>query len=221
MIAGAASFQWRRTAESALPGDWLGAVKVFINRPLEDTFFDNEVADLVAAARRAVEQHCRLALAPATWVGTCRELPRGGFRLREPRPFASVDKIEIVDPSTGTISTVDPATYAAFPEAQLTGSVELGDGCAWPPSARRPDAVRITVKTGFYDLDGTTPMLPDDLRHALMMTVASLDAQHGDASDDGGSNTTVYALKNVKAGAIPQAAQVLLAPYVYRFLTFA
>ena len=221
----AVPIQWRKTEEAAnLPGDpaeWLTTTKTFLNRPLEDTFFDAEVAMLLKAARRAVEAHCRLALAPATWVGVCRELPRDGLRLGAARPFRSVEKIEYVDADTGQIVIMDPALYIASPAAQFCGAVELGDGLDWPPIARRADAVRITAKTGFYDLDGTTPRLPDDVRQAVLMTVAALDANHGDGGSGGGGGVTVFALQNVHASPIPEVARVLLAPYVYRLVVVA
>lgn len=221
----AVPIQWRKIAETAglpgNPGDWLATAKTFLNRPLEDTFFDAEVVMLLAAARRAVEAHCRLTLAPATWVGTVRELPRQGLRLGAARPFCSVEKIEYVAADSGQVVTLDPSVYIASPAAQFCGSVELGDGCDWPDIARRADAVRITVKTGFYDLDGTTPRLPDDVHQALLMTVAALDANHGDGGSGGGGGVTVYALQNVHASPVPEVARVLLAPYVYRLVSVA
>ena len=97
----------------------------------------------------------------------------------------------------------------------------LGDGCQWPDTARRLDAVRIMATTGYYDLDGTTAIVPDDILHAIKMTVAELDAGRGDEGGGGGSGTTVYAMKQVRAGYLSETVRALLHPYTYQSIAVA
>ena len=47
--------------------------------------------------------------------------------------------------------------------------VFLGDGAAWPVCAKRWDAIRITATAGFETV-------PDDIQHALLMTIAAIGA---------------------------------------------
>lgn len=196
----------------------LADVKTFINRPLEDTFWDTETKALISVAVKAIETYLNTSIAPCTYVGTALTLdPRERLVCR---PFLSVERVEWVDDATGAVATVDPATYLVLPEAQATGSIEIEDGRQWPTAARRADAFRVTVKTGFVGFDGLTFELPDDLLHALKMTVAALDSNRGDGGG-GGGDVTVYALKNVHAHVIPEAARALLAPYKWREIVVA
>jgi hypothetical protein len=204
--------QWRQTASTPIASIILNDVKTFINRPVEDTFWDNETTAFIQVAQRAIEQHCEMSLSLATWVGT---LPRlfDEFRIVR-RPFAAVEKIEYVEPATGNILTVDPSIYHVVPIAQNCAMVALGEDASWPDTANRLDAVRITVKTGFYDFDGVTPKLPQEIVQALSMTVTELDAARGDDGSPG--RQTVYAMKQVKAGYLSASTQALIGHLTYR-----
>lgn len=198
---------WRRTAApSALAID-LDQVKVHIKIPIEDTFWDEELTRVVTVATSALEQHLLMTLTEAEWVAT---LPAFADQMRvDRRPFVSVDKIEYVDPDTGTITTVDPLTYYAAPIDQHCGMIFRADGVNWPTPARRIDAVRITATAGPEAFPGGE--LPDEVTHALLMTIASLDAKRGDDRDQGGSDITVYAMKAAKGGGIvPPEARALV-----------
>jgi len=190
----------------------LDTVKTFINRPLEDTFWDDETTSLIKIAEKAIEAKAQICLSATKWVAT---LPAFFDRiLIKKRPFVSVDKIEYVDPATGTITTVDPTIYMALPALQLCGMVYRGDGAAWPSIPVRQDAVRITYNAGFGS--DPNPTLPDDIAHCILMTVAALDRNRGEQLSQGGRQT-VYAMKNTRAPSIiPTEAQALLAPYILR-----
>lgn len=211
--------QWKQTAVTKLEDVLtLEDVKTWLNRPLEDNFWDQETARLIRVAVRAIEHHCQFTLCPATWAGT---LPRfyDQFRITK-RPLHNVVSLAYVDRTTGEMTTVDPSIYQVGTVSQQCGMITLGDGEMWPDAATRMDAVRIVVETGFYGMDGTTPELPPDIVHALSMTVAELDANRGDEGGSGpGSSTTVYAMKQVRGGYLNQSVRDLLAPYTYQSFT--
>lgn len=200
----------------------LDDVKDFVNRPREDTFWDVEYTSFIKVARLEIERACQFTLAATTFKAT---LPCFFDRIRLiKRPFVSVETIEYVEAQTGEIKTVDPALYHALPVDQDTGMVFLGDGLSWPTAANRYDAVRITLKAGY----GVTtpentaghPPISEDIKHALLMTIASLETTKGDNAQGGGGQTTVYAMKNARGGSIiPPEARTLLAPYRYLSVT--
>ena len=65
------------------------------------------------------------------------------------------------------------------------------------------------------------PALPEELHHAVLMTVAALEKARGDTEASTG-NVTVYAMKNSRGGGlIPPEAMALIATYKYRMITVA
>lgn len=209
-----AAIQWRQTAATGVDSLLLDDVKTWLNRPLEDTFWDAETTRLISIAVKAIEAHCQLTIAPSTFVGTLPLLPEQ-FRISK-RPFHSLERIDYVDAVTGTVTQLDASSYMSAPIAQACGLVVMGDGVLLPTVATRPDAVRLTVKTGFYGLDGVTAELPIEIKHAISMCVAELDANRGDDGGGGGGNTTVYAMKQVRGGYLNQSIRDLLAPWTYQ-----
>lgn len=205
-----ANFQWELvTGGDTLPID-LDTVKNFLNVPLEDTFFDSEKTTFIYIAQQAVEFYAQINVLEATWIGY---LPRffNDMRLLR-RPFKEVTKIEYVEATTGIIKTLDPSLYIAGKAPQQTGVVSLGDGCEWPAAANRFDAVRVTVKSGW-----AANKVPDAIRHAMLLTVASLDHSRADDGAQGKAERSVYAMKNAQGtNVLPAEARALLAPYTYR-----
>lgn len=206
---------WTKTASDAVPGIPLNVVKTWLNRPLEDTFWDAETQALLIVALRAVEAWCHISIAPSTWVATMPYLLPEQRIVR--RPFLSVESIQYVDPDGNTV-TADTSIYQVAKAPQKTGLVRIGYGGTWPATADRADAVTMTVKTGWpLDADDN-PVLPDEIMHGIRMTVASLDTQHGDADPSGGSlaNTVWGQTHSQAAPIIPQLAQAVLAPWRYQ-----
>lgn len=200
---------WTKVESTPTTALTVDALKTWLNRPLEDPFWDRESTGLVLVATRAIEQWCSISIAPTTWLGTTSEFATRMTVVR--RPFSAVEKIEYVDPVSGQIATVDPTTYQTAPVAQLCGQIWCGEAASWPDTARRVDAVRLTVKTGWQSV-------PEDIMHAIMMTVASLDINRGDdgSSSQGKLANTVWGQSNSRPPSIiPAGAQALLAPYRY------
>lgn len=197
---------WTKGAEGALAPIVLDTLKTWIHRPLEDNFWNGEALALIRVAQRAIEQRCQIALAPTTWTGTAAEFPTKIIR----RPFLAVTQVQYVDP-TGQIATLPTDQYVAAPELQLCGQLLSPRDVNWPETATRPDAVRMTVTTEF-------PTLPDDIVHALLMTVAALDTNRGDGGGGGSRlDSTVWGQTHGSGpNVIPAGAMALLAPYTYR-----
>jgi hypothetical protein len=199
---------WSMVTPGTLPTLVLDTLKTWIHRPLEDLFWDTEGLALIKVAQRAIERRCELVLPDSEWVATSPSFPVGLVR----RPFQSVTKIEYVDPTTGAVTLLDPSLYLFAPDRQFTGQLLPAEDTAWPDVARRPDAVRITVKAGFVTL-------PDDIMHAIMMTTTGLDANRGDEGMGGGGALagTVYGQTHTSGpSVIPAGAMALLSPYLYQ-----
>lgn len=218
----APTVRWTRTAVSTALALDIDEVKTFLNIPLEDTFFDTEKAGFVTVAQKEIERVCRLVMVASTWVGTLPALYERVHILL--RPFLDVTGVQYVEDRTGEIKTLDPALYHVLPVGQHCGMLFVGEDVTIPEMARRHDAVRITARAGFStDADDTLagfPELPDELRHALLMTTASLDMARGDTQASAGASTTVYAMKQARGGnIIPTEASALLTDWKYRWVT--
>jgi uncharacterized phiE125 gp8 family phage protein len=213
---------WKRTSGGEVLPVSLEEVKVFTARPVQDSAWDDEITTFIRVAQAEIEKETRICLTPGIWTGT---LPRFADRIRlTRRPFVSLETFQYVDPSTGTITTVDPKTYHVQDETQLIGMIYRGDANSWPPVAMRRDAVRVSVKAGYAitaeDITAGYPKLPYEMKHAVLMTIASLEKARGDTEASSG-NVTVYAMKNSKGGGlVPAEAKSLISQYKYQHLTF-
>jgi hypothetical protein len=204
------SIQWTKVASQSVAALAMSTLKTWINRPLEDVFWDTEAAALALVAQRAIEAHCEITMMPSAWVGTCPWFPWGDTLVR--RPFGAVTRIDYTTPD-GAQQILDGGLYFSELTSQFCGTIRPADNREWPALARRSDAVRLTVGTWFAG------NLPEDIMHALMMTVAHLDSNRGDmggGSGGGGLSNTVYGATHANAPSIiPMAAQALLRPYRY------
>lgn len=215
--------RWVRTSAAEELAIDLDTVKDFIDRPREDTFWDQELETFVKVATAEIEKECCLSLTPGEFRVTVPAF-EDRLRLTKFRPFVEVSQIDYVAAETGEITTVDSTIYHAMPIEQECGMVFLGEGKAWPNAAYRHDAIRLTVKAGFgvnqADYDAGYFERPSEVTHALLMTIASLDMARGDTQASPGANVTVYAMKNSKGGSIiPQEAKSLLRNWTYRWIT--
>ena len=113
-------------------------------------------------------------------------------------PDVSAVSIAYVDPD-GATQTLDAALYHLVHDA-MGGRVDLAHGAAWPATAIRPDAVRVTVTAGY----GTTAAdVPHPIKAAILLMVADLYRNR--------ETVTI----GVSSAAIPMSMTVdaLLAPY--------
>jgi len=133
------------------------------------------VADMIRAAREAVEAHTGRALMPQTWQLRLPSFPAGGVCLR-PAPLLDVTELEIVAPD-GTETTIAADQYQVVapsgPQAG-PGRVLPAPGLSWP--ATRGDdagAVRVTFRAGYAN----AASVPFPLRSAVMLILTELYEQ--------------------------------------------
>ncbi|MDX2308077.1 MAG: hypothetical protein NW216_07560 [Hyphomicrobium sp.] len=200
-------------------GAWLpvsvAELKTHIGLPPEDTSRDVELTAFIVAAMRAVEAFASIRVRRVT-VTAAMNLTHERFALCI-RPFASMTRIDIVADGTGEITTVPTATYHVQPTGQHAARVVLGADAEWPDIAVRDDAVRAVYEAGWADVAS----VPADVKLAILMTAAKLDANRGDCGCDDGGGGTVYAMKNSRPSALPETAAMLLQPYLYMGLVIA
>jgi hypothetical protein len=183
--------------------------------PAADTSRDTELTAFILAAMRAVEGYADIRIRRAT---VRAEMPAFHDRWRlTVRPWVSTGALEYVAAETGEITTITSTVYHSQRAGQLSASIVLGRNQEWPDDvAIRDDAVRVTYDVGYAD----AASVPPDIVQAILMTVAKLDANRGDCGCDGGGNTSVYAMKNSRPSVLPEAAGLLLQPYLYMSLSF-
>lgn len=143
---------------------------------------DATIARLARVARSMIEGKVSRALMDQ---GIRLELPAfpasGVIRLPRP-PVISVTSVRYRD-TAGTTQTLDPALYV-FTADELTPRITIADGAAWPETQTHPAAVFVDYRAGF----GTTPeAVPEDLRHAILLTVEHFYANRG-ATVEGSRN---------------------------------
>lgn len=192
----------------------IGALRSHLGLDPDDASMDSELEAFEKAARRAIEQYCGLSIIDTVWEATTSVLAEV-TPLRK-RPFSSLASIKYVRASDGEILTIPATTYHVLPYEQLEGAVYLGEGQSWPDDAAvRANAVRITFTAGF----GTDEAdVPDDIRQAILMTVANFDANRGDCSDSAPQERMGAIGAGSYARPAPQvltpAVRALLDPYV-------
>lgn len=143
---------------------------------------DATIARLARVARSMIEGKVSRALMDQ---GIRLELPAfpvsGVIRLPRP-PVISVTSVHYRD-TAGATQTLDPSLYV-FTADELTPRITIADGAAWPETQTHPAAVFVDYRAGF----GTTPeAVPEDLRHAILLTVEHFYANRG-ATVEGSRN---------------------------------
>lgn len=199
-----------KTAPVATVAQWLPQMREFIALPAGDTSRDAELTAFANAAVAAIEAYARLTVFRTTFTARL-----SGFSNQialNKRPFVDMTGLTCVADATGEIITPSTALYHVLETAQQCGTVFLGDGLAWPDTARRADAVRIDVLAGF-----DAAAIPAEIVHAVLLTVAHLDHDRGECGGGGGQQS-VYAMKNAGGSVLPDAARALLAPWRYIYV---
>jgi len=193
----------------------LAAAKEHIGLPVADTSRDAELTAFIVAAMRAVETYADIRVRLST-VRADMAAFRDRIRLVK-RPWHATTSIEYVADETGEITTVAGTLYHTQRLGQFAAMIVLGRDAEWPDEvAERHDAVRVTYQCGFAD----AASVPPEIQQAILMTVAKLDANRGDCGCDGGGGS-VYAMKNSRPSVLPEAAGLLVQPYVWMGLTVA
>lgn len=126
---------------------------------------DAFISRLIRAATATIEgpNGIGVSLLNATWVGTLSAFPCGPIQLRL-SPIQSVTSITYRDAS-GDLQTLSDDLYTV----DLDQDPAVIQAASWPSTGDHPGAVKVTFVAGH----GADPdMVPADLIHAILMTVA-------------------------------------------------
>lgn len=171
----------------------LAELKAWLRIESGVTADDTLISALGSAARAIVERVTGRQLVTASWRLTLDGFPwPGGWAFLEaPNPFPdphmirvpkaplqSVSAIEYYDLSD-TLTALAAATYVVD-AATDPGRICLAQDKVWPVTRLRPGAVRVTFTAGY----GAATAVPEEIKTAIKMTVASWYERRGD--DQGG-----------------------------------
>lgn len=128
---------------------------------------DAYIADLIAKATRAAEQHCDRAFVAQTWVVSLDAFPSLGKMIALPMPpLMSVKSVTYID-TDGAEQTLAPANYQASKRSPAV--IAPAPGKSWPTTqAGRLDAVGIEIEVGY----GDAAAVPAPIHHAILLLVA-------------------------------------------------
>lgn len=131
---------------------------------------DALITAAILAAQRHVETKTGLVLLTSSWRADFDAFPSGGALRLPIAPVQSVTSVVYRD-TDGVETTLSASSYHLTSRAG-DALVEAADGVAWPGTARRPDAVRVTVVAGYGVAD--TDAVPPPIRQAILELVADM-----------------------------------------------
>lgn len=140
---------------------------------------DAYISRLISAARRTVERTTSLRLVTQDWSLFADCWPDGPALSLQLAPVTAIDDI-ITYGEDDTPATVDPAHYYLDPVSRPARAV-LRDGRMPPRGGRPVNAIEVRFTAGF----GAASSVPEDLRQAILLTVAHWFDHRGDG--DGGA----------------------------------
>lgn len=132
---------------------------------------DDTLAALVRAATDYLDGPngiLRTSLLKQTWRDAWSEFPLDCRIRLSAEPLIAISSVEYVAAGATTWSTWASQNYHAYTDA-LGSWVELADGIAWPDTATRPEAVRVTYTAGF---GVKAADVPANIIHAAKLLVA-------------------------------------------------
>ena len=139
---------------------------------------DAYISRLIAAARRAIELASGLRLVSQGWSLFADRWPDTPMLSLQLAPVSSITDI-ITYGEDDTAATVDPAHYY-LDAVSRPGRAVLRDGRTPPRGGRAVNAIEVRFTAGF----GAAAAVPEELRQAVLMTVAHWYDHRGDG--DGG-----------------------------------
>ncbi|MBK5910058.1 hypothetical protein CCR85_00935 [Rhodothalassium salexigens] len=153
---------------------------------LEDADAIAELEPLITQATEALERHLRRALIEQRFRLRLGQWPLGAVRLPRP-PLIAVDTVTVTD-AHGTEQPVDPALYHVDTDAE-PGLLTPVRATALPAPQGPAGAVTLTFTAGY---GAGWNQVPDDLRGAIVMTVAHwYDRRDGDTALPPGARALV------------------------------
>ncbi len=160
---------WDRIrAVAAAAGDPITLAEAKAHLRVDEADEDDLVTRLIGAAVAKVEgpRGLGLAIMERQWALSLHTFPRS--IVLPLGPVKAVNTITYVDPA-GAQQTLDPADYHADLKGE-PAEIEPAFGKSWPATRNQRGAVTVTFTAGYSD----AATVPDDLKTALLMTVAHL-----------------------------------------------
>jgi uncharacterized phiE125 gp8 family phage protein len=139
---------------------------------------DDFIAKLIVAARRQVEARTALRLLSQVWRITLDCWPDDGIVLLPLTPVMSVDDVKVF--SADDISAgIDPSHYFVD-VAALPPRLAFRQSRVPPQPGRIINGIEITLTAGF---GATAAAVPQELKQAMLLMIASWFAHRGDDGD--------------------------------------
>jgi uncharacterized phiE125 gp8 family phage protein len=164
---------------------------------------DALIAQLIAAARQALEFDADLALVTQTWDWQLDAWPESAWTWIPRAPLQSVDAITYLD-ADGVERTLDESLYRVV--GSRPGRLGLAAGASWPVVQAVPGAITITLTVGY----GAAADVPAAAKAALLLRFGLLYENREAAQEPTVGNGLVP---------VPLAYQSLVAslqPWIYR-----
>lgn len=118
------------------------------NCSIDDDDHDTVLADLIAQATDYCQERTDVSLLTETWQMTLDAFPRAKW-IDIPRwPLQSIESVTYID-TNGDSREIAPEQFAVRIDHNGRGRVALKNWAAWPTTARTPDAVAITFRSGW------------------------------------------------------------------------
>jgi uncharacterized phiE125 gp8 family phage protein len=143
---------------------------------------DDHLDRLIGSVAHEFESTTGIQCLNATWTWTLDEFPDGDFELPV-YPLSSVTSIQYID-TAGATQTLAASVYDSDANANPP-RIALAYNQSWPTTRGDINAVTVTYVAG-YGTDAAS--VPDTIRQALLMRVADLFENRGDAETRAAAN---------------------------------
>jgi uncharacterized phiE125 gp8 family phage protein len=136
---------------------------------------DTYIARLISSARKQIELRTGLALIEQGWTALYNRWPENRCIALPIAPVLSVTDI-LLHGDDNTSATLDPSHYF-LDKVSKPAIVALRNDRQIPKASRAVNGIEVRFTAGF---GATAESVPQDIRHALLLTVASWFADRGE-----------------------------------------
>ena len=144
---------------------------------------DDYIQTLIAVSLRMAQRRTQRRILPETWQLQLSAFPWGVIQVPFP-PLIEVVSVTYIDADDAEQSLTVNDDYVveapSGPEA-VRGAIRLAADASWPSTATRPDAVRVTFRSGYVS-PGVSPEtvdVPADISHARLLVIKDLYENRG------------------------------------------
>lgn len=182
----------------------LDEAKAWLKIDLSDTSQDVLILQLIRMMQNAFEKYTRLTLF-TTEFRTYRDYFGQDWELKR-APIQLINQIQYIEDNL--LSVVDPLIYFLYKSGNNSyGYPVLKENEIWPNSFdRQKDVIHIDFLAGF----GATPdFIPDDIKLAILYSVANAFENRGDCSDCSDSSGNIAFGLSGRAKAIADGYRII------------